>query len=191
MRAALYARVSAAGQTCDNQLLELRRYALARGWDGQEFIDQGVSGAKESRPALDELLLAVRRRKVDVVVCWSLDRMGRSLRHLIGLLDELQALGVGFVSLKEGLDCTTPAGRLQWQIIGAISEFERERLRERVRAGLARVRGEGQRLGRPKRVVPAARLAIAKDMSVRQAARFLGVSRSTAQRLLAQAKGRG
>jgi DNA invertase Pin-like site-specific DNA recombinase len=117
--------------------------------------------------------------------------MGRSLRHLIGLLDELQALGVGFVSLKEGLDCTTPAGRLQWQIIGAISEFERERLRERVRAGLARVRGEGQRLGRPKRVVPAARLAIAKDMSVRQAARFLGVSRSTAQRLLAQAKGRG
>jgi DNA invertase Pin-like site-specific DNA recombinase len=191
MRAALYARVSAAGQTCDNQLLELRRYALARGWEGQEFIDQGVSGAKESRPALDELLLAVRRRKVDVVVCWSLDRMGRSLRHLIGLLDELQALGVGFVSLKEGLDCTTPAGRLQWQIIGAISEFERERLRERVRAGLARVRGEGQRLGRPKRVVPAARLAIAKDMSVRQAARFLGVSRSTAQRLLAQAKGRG
>jgi DNA invertase Pin-like site-specific DNA recombinase len=114
MRAALYARVSAVGQSCENQLLELRRYALARGWEAQEFVDEGVSGAKESRPSLDELLLAVRRRKVDVVVCWSLDSDGEIPTAPDSLLDEFQALGVAFVSVKEGLDCTTPAGRLQW-----------------------------------------------------------------------------
>jgi DNA invertase Pin-like site-specific DNA recombinase len=135
-RAALYARVSTFDQEPENQLAELRRYATARRWDAAEYIDHGVSGSKETRPALDRLMKDVRRRKVDVVIVWSLDRLGRSLRHLIGLLDEVQSLGVGFVSLKEGLDCTTAAGRLQWQIIGAISEFERARLVERVRAGL-------------------------------------------------------
>ena len=150
MRAAVYVRVSTFDQEPENQLQELRRYVEARGWTYAEFVDRGVSGAKDRRPVLDELLKAIRRRKVNVVVVWSLDRLGRSLRHLIALLDEFQHVGVGFVSLREGLDCTTPAGRLQWQIIGAISEFERARIQERVKAGLQRARAQGKRLGRPR-----------------------------------------
>ena len=186
MRAALYGRVSTADQTCENQMLELRGYVAARGWTGTEFIDSGISGAKDKRPALDQLLMAVRRRKVDVVVVWSLDRLGRSLRHLIALLDEFQGTGVGFISLREGLDCTTPAGRLQWQIIGAISEFERARIQERVKAGLARAKAQGTRLGRPRRRINAERLATVAGLPSREAARRLGIPRSTLQRCLAQ-----
>jgi DNA invertase Pin-like site-specific DNA recombinase len=186
MKAALYARVSTLDQEPENQLQELRRYTEARGWTAQEYVDHGVSGAKDRRPALDELLNSVRRRRVDVVVLWSLDRLGRSLRHLIGLLDEFQAIGVGFVSLREGLDCTTPAGRLQWQIIGAISEFERARIQERVRAGLARARAQGVRLGRPRRRIDPERLATVAGLPAREAARRLGIPRSTFQRLVAQ-----
>ena len=110
MRAALYARVSTTDQTCENQLLELRRYCEARGWEIiREFVDQGVSGSKDRRPALDHLVSDAKRRRFDVLVCWRLDRLGRSLKHLITLLDELQALGVAFVSLAEGIDATTPA----------------------------------------------------------------------------------
>jgi DNA invertase Pin-like site-specific DNA recombinase len=186
MKAALYARVSTLDQEPENQLQELRRYTEARGWTAQEYVDHGVSGAKDRRPALDELLNSVRRRRVDVVVLWSLDRLGRSLRHLIGLLDEFQTIGVGFVSLREGLDCTTPAGRLQWQIIGAISEFERARIQERVRAGLARARAQGVRLGRPRRRIDPERLATVAGLPAREAARRLGIPRSTFQRLVAQ-----
>ena len=185
MRCALYARVSTTEQTCDNQLIELRRYVEAREWTGTEFIESGISGAKDRRPALDQLLMAVRRRKVDVVAVWSLDRLGRSLRHLIALLDEFQGTGVGFISLREGLDCTTPAGRLQWQIIGAISEFERARIQERVKAGLARAKAQGTRLGRPRRRIDAERLATVAGLPAREAARRLGVPRSTLQRWLA------
>jgi DNA invertase Pin-like site-specific DNA recombinase len=181
-RAALYARVSTGEQSVQNQLLELRAYTTARGWSAKEFTDEGVSGAKDRRPALDELLRLVRQRKVDVVVVWSLDRLGRSLRHLIALLDEFQSVGVGFMSLKEGLDCTTPAGRLQWQIIGAISEFERARLRERVMAGLHRAVLQGKTLGRPKGVVPTDRLASVAHLSMTDGAIALGVSRSTMKR---------
>ena len=106
------------------------------------------SGAKDRRPALDRLLADARRRRFDVLVCWRLDRLGRNLKHLITLLDELQALGVAFVSLAEGIDATTPAGKLQMHILGAIAEFERERIRERVLAGLQRARREGKRLQR-------------------------------------------
>jgi DNA invertase Pin-like site-specific DNA recombinase len=186
MRAALYARVSTTDQTCENQLLELRRYCEARGWRvWREFVDTGVSGAKDRRPALDELLGGARRRRFDVVVCWRLDRLGRNLRHLILLLDDLHALGVAFVSLSEGIDATTPAGRLQLHVLGAIAEFERARIVERVRAGLARARSQGVRLGRPVERIPADRLAAVRGLSVRQAAKALGVSRSTAQRWLA------
>jgi DNA invertase Pin-like site-specific DNA recombinase len=120
-----------------------------------------------------------RRRRFDVVVCWRLDRLGRNLRHLITLLEELQALGVAFVSLNEGIDATTPAGKLQMHILGAIAEFERARIAERVKAGLRRARAEGRRLRRPRKVpltidVPGG--------SVRQAARVWGVSKSTAAR---------
>src|SRR5215211_7589155 len=98
----------------------------------------------------DALVKDAKRRRFDVLVCWRLDRLGRNLRHLILLLDELSAVGVAFVSLAEGIDATTPAGRLQLHILGAIAEFERARIQERVRAGLARVRAQGRTLGRPR-----------------------------------------
>jgi DNA invertase Pin-like site-specific DNA recombinase len=182
MRAALYARVSTFDQEPENQLVELRRYVAARGWTAVEFTDRGVSGAKDRRPALDELLAAARRRKVDVIVCWRLDRLGRNLRHLVVTLEELSTLGVGFVSLNEGIDATTPAGRLQMAVLGAIAQFERERIAERVKAGLQRARAQGKRLGRP-RLTPLPRSS--PGLSVRDAARAWGVSKSTAARWLA------
>src|SRR5438309_8421534 len=171
MKAAIYARVSTIDQEPENQLQELRRYVEARGWTAAENVDRGVSGAKDRRPALDRLLADARRRRFDVVVCWRLDRLGRNLKHLITLLEELQALGVAFVSLAEGIDATTPAGRLQMQILGAIAEFERGRIRERVMAGLRRARSEGRQLGRPKASVPRDRVAAVDGMPLDAAAR--------------------
>ena len=136
----------------------------------------------DRRAALDGLLRDARRRRFDVLVCWRLDRLGRNLRHLVTLLDELHALGVSFVSLGEGIDCTTPAGRLQLHILAALAEFELARIAERVKAGLARARANGTRLGRPKAVVPKARLATVAHLSARDAAAQLGVSRTTVKR---------
>jgi len=185
MRAALYARVSTAEQTAENQLLELRRYVEARSWAATEYVDEGVSGAKETRPALDLLLRHARRRNFDVLVVWKLDRLGRSLRHLILLLDELAALGIAFVSLNEGIDTSTPAGRLQLHILGAIAEFEREHIRERVKLGMARAKVQGKPVGRPKKTVSNSALAACAGLSVREAAAKLGVSKSlVAQRRL-------
>ena len=149
MRCAIYARVSTSEQTCDNQLIELRRYVEARGWTGTEFVDSGVSGTKDRRPALDALMKDAKRRRFDVLVVWRLDRLGRNLKHLVTLLEDVQAVGIAFVSLGEGIDCTTAAGRLQLHVLAALAEFERARIAERVRAGLARVRASGKRLGRP------------------------------------------
>src|SRR5262249_49967112 len=186
MKAAIYARVSTVDQEPENQLQELRRYVDARGWTAVEYTDRGVSGSKDRRPALDELLADAKRRRFDVLVCWRLDRLGRNLKHLIGLLDDLQALGVSFVSLAEGIDATTPAGKLQMHILGAIAEFERARIQERVRAGLARARTQGVKLGRPRRRIAPERLAEVVGLPAREAARRLGIPRSTLQRLLAQ-----
>ncbi len=182
MRAAIYARVSTLDQEPENQLQELRRYVQARGWTAVEYVDRGVSGAKDRRPALDALLTDARRRRFDALVCWRLDRLGRNLRHLITLLDELQALGVAFVSLAEGIDATTPAGKLQMHILGAIAEFERERIRERVLAGLQRARTQGRRLGRPLARLPIDRLKRVVGLTVPVAAERLGVSHSTIKR---------
>ena len=187
LRAAIYARVSTLDQEPENQqLTELRRYVSARGWTATEFVDKGISGAKDRRPALDQVLRDAKRRRFDVLVCWRLDRLGRNLRHLILLLDDLQALGVAFVSLAEGIDATTPAGRLQLHVLGAIAEFERDRIRERVTAGLARARKQGTRLGRPERVVSEAILSPVRGLPMREAATRLGVSRSTAHRWLSR-----
>jgi DNA invertase Pin-like site-specific DNA recombinase len=184
VKAGIYARVSTTDQTCENQLLELRRYCEARGWAiVREFVDQGVSGAKERRPALDDLVKDAKRRRFDVLVVWRLDRLGRNLRHLILLLDDLQATGVAFVSLSEGIDATTPAGRLQLHVLGAIAEFERDRIRERVVAGLDRVK---RQVGRPERHVPESTLAPVRGLPIREAARRLGVSPATAHRWLSQ-----
>jgi DNA invertase Pin-like site-specific DNA recombinase len=131
------------------------------------------------------MLKAARRRKFDVLVCWRLDRLGRNLRHLILLLDELQSLGIDFVTLGEGLDTSTPAGRLQLHILSAIAEFERSRLQERVLAGLARAKAQGQKLGRPERKIPADQISAVRGLPVREAARRLGIPRTTLQRALA------
>src|SRR5205809_5826477 len=184
MRAVIYARVSTLDQEPENQLVELRRYVTARGWTSVEHVDRGVSGAKDRRPALDSLLKDARRRRFDVLVVWRLDRLGRSLKHLILTLDELSDLGVGFVSLAEGIDATTAAGRLQMAVLGAIAQFERERIVERVRAGLARARAEGKRLGRPRAAVSEERLRPVRGLPVRLAAVRLGVSPATAHRWL-------
>lgn len=185
MTAAIYARVSTLDQQPENQLEELRRYVAARGWQAKEYVDHGVSGAKERRPALDAMIVDAKRRRFDIVVCWRLDRLGRNLKHLITMLDEMTALGIAFVSLAEGIDATTPAGKLQLHILGAIAEFERGRIQERVRAGLARARAQGKRLGRP-RCRPA--LMPVPGGTVREAAECWGVSKSTAARWICVGK---
>jgi len=182
MRSAIYARVSTFEQEPENQLAELRRYCLARDWSVAEHVDRGVSGAKDRRPALDQLLIDARRRRFDVLVVWRLDRLGRNLRHLVLLLEELQALGIAFVSLAEGIDATTPAGKLQMHILAAIAEFERARIAERVKAGLARVRAAGRRLGRPVTIVGDADLSRTAHLSIREAAGLMSVSRSVLHR---------
>jgi DNA invertase Pin-like site-specific DNA recombinase len=187
MRVAIYARVSTGEQSCENQLIELRRYCEARKWSVfKEYVGAGVSGAKDRRRALDQLLADVRRRRVDAVVCWSIDRMGRSLKHLVVLLDDLQALGVGFISLREGLDWTTASGRLQAQLLAVIAEFERARIQERVMAGLARAKAQGRKLGRPEREISFEQLATIRGLPLREAARRLGIPRTTLQRALAR-----
>jgi DNA invertase Pin-like site-specific DNA recombinase len=133
------------------------------------------------------LLKDARRRRFDVLVVWRLDRLGRNLRHLIVLLEELQALGIAFVSLNEGIDATTPAGKLQMHILGAIAEFERARIAERVKAGLQRGRAQGKRLGRPRKVPSS---IVVPGGSVREAARAWGVSKSTAARWIASGAGK-
>src|ERR1051325_9377273 len=177
MRAASYARVSTADQTCENQLIDLRRYCAARGWDATEYVDTGVCGAKDRRPALDALMADARRRKVDTVVVWRLDRFGRNLRHQITAIEELNAAGVSFVSLGENIDTASPTGRLLLGIMGSsFAEFERERIRERIHAGLARARGQRQKLGRKRqRIAASDPLGVARSQSV---VRSTGISRS-------------
>ena len=186
MKVAVYARVSTAEQTVDNQLIELRRYVEARGWTAIEFVDRGVSGSKESRPALDELMKAVYRRQVDAVCVFALDRLGRSLTHLVRIIEDWQNLGVSLVSLRDGLDLGSASGRLQMHILAALAQFEKERVRERVVSGIERARTQGVRLGRPRRRIDAGRLNEVAGLPTREAARRLGVPRSTLQRLLAQ-----
>jgi DNA invertase Pin-like site-specific DNA recombinase len=180
-RVALYARVSTTAQDCDNQLIELRRYVEARGWTGVEYVDTGVSGSRDRRPALDGLSAAVRRHQVDAVVCWRLDRLGRNLRHLVLFLDDLNARGIAFVTLGEGIDTSTAAGRLVAGVLGSIAEFERARVVERVHAGLTRARAQGTKLGR--RQSSAARhLDACEQMSHAAAAAQLGVSVASIKR---------
>ena len=153
VNAALYARVSTKdkGQDPELQLTELREFAAKRGWKVVgEFVDVGVSGSKDSRPQLDAMMRLAKGRKLDVIACWKLDRFGRSLRHLVDALAELQAVGCAFVSLRDNLDLTTPAGRMMAHVIGAMAEFERELIRERVKAGLAHARSKGRIGGRPR-----------------------------------------
>ncbi len=165
-RAALYARVSTVEQTPENQLVALRGFASARGWSLTEFVDHGVSGAKEKRPQLDALLADVRRRKFDLIVVTKLDRLARSTRHLVTLAGELEALGVDLVVLDQAIDTTTPSGRLLFHVLAAIAEFERDLIRDRVMAGLRRggQRPAARRLGVP--VVESFRRALALSQTL-------------------------
>lgn len=187
---ALYARVSTFnGQDPEMQLAELREYAARRGWQVvQEYVDQGVSGSQESRPALNRLMVDAYLRRFDALIVWKIDRFGRSLKHLVNALAELAALGVAFVSLRDHLDLSTPSGRLMFQIIGAMAEFERALIQERVRAGIRNARAKGIQIGRPKVIVDAFKIASLRDQgrSWGQIKTELGVSKGTAQRAFAK-----
>jgi DNA invertase Pin-like site-specific DNA recombinase len=151
-RAALYLRVSTDGQTTDNQRIELEKVAQSANWEIVEvYEDAGVSGAngRDKRPAFNQLCLDATRRKFDVVMAWSVDRLGRSLQDLIGFLNELHALDVDLYLNQQGIDTTTPAGRAMFQMLGVFAEFERSMIRERVKAGLERAKANGKKLGRP------------------------------------------
>lgn len=189
MRAAIYTRVSTFDQHTENQLPDLERYAQARGWTiVQTYTDRGISGSKERRPALDAMRADATRRHFDALIVWRLDRLGRSLRHLVTMLHELQELGVSFVALNQGIDSTTPAGRLQMHMLAAFAEFERDSIQERVRAGLARVRANGGTLGRPKHA-SGSRLTTVTGLSHAKAAAKLGVSVASVKRWRRQAGG--
>ena len=185
-RVALYARVSTAnGQDPQLQLSELREYVQRRGWTiAEEYVDNGVSGVKESRPALNRLMADAQRRRFDILLCWKLDRFARSLKFLVVSLSELSALGIAFVSLRDNLDLTTPAGRLMAQLLGAMAEFERELIRERVCAGLRNARRNGKRIGRPRAPLDLKRLATlrAEGWGWNRIARDLGVGPATVLR---------
>jgi DNA invertase Pin-like site-specific DNA recombinase len=159
-KVALYARVSTMlGQDPELQLRELRAFAYARGWEiAGEYVDRGISGSKDRRPQLDLLMNAAHTRQFDVLFVWKLDRFARSLKHLVTAIAEFEALGVQFVSLRDNLDLTTPSGRLMFHVIGAMAEFERSLIQERVRAGLRNAVAKGKHLGRPKIAVPTAKV---------------------------------
>ena len=186
MRAAIYARVSTNnGQDPHMQIRELREYCKRRGWDIEgEYVDAGVSGAKEHRPQLDVLLAVCRKRRVDAVVVYRYDRFARSLRQLVNALEEFRSLGIEFISLHEGVDTSTPNGRLVFGIFASIAEFERELIRDRVKSGIAAARSKGKRLGRPRVNVDGARIASlrASGASWRTITRQLGLSAGTAKR---------
>lgn len=160
MKAAIYARVSTNnGQNPEMQLDELRAYCKRREWEiAGEYVDAGISGSKEHRPGLDRLLASCRKRSVDAVVVYRYDRFARSLRQLVNALEEFRALGIEFVSLHEGVDTSTPNGRLVFGIFASIAEFERELIRDRVRSGLASAKARGKHLGRPRVVVDCDRI---------------------------------
>jgi DNA invertase Pin-like site-specific DNA recombinase len=189
-RVALYARVSTLNnQDPEMQLSELREYAGLRGWQiSEEYTDQGVSGCKESRPALNRLMSDAHRRRFDAILVWKIDRFGRSLKHLVNGLAELAALRVAFISLRDNLDLSTPSGRLMFQIIGAMAEFERALIQERVRAGLRNARAKGKQLGRPRRIVNVDKITAlrAKGKSWRAISDHLGVGLATLYRATAR-----
>jgi len=186
MRAAIYARVSTAnnGQDPRLQTRELGEFCERRGWTLAEYVDIGISGTKEKRPALDRLMADAHKRKFDVVVVWKFDRFARSVSHLLRALETFNALGIAFVSLSEQLDTSTPTGKMVFTVLGAVAELERSLIAERVRAGLRNAKAKGKRLGRPRRVVDTSKIANlrAQGRSWRTIARQLGMSARSARR---------
>lgn len=192
LRAAIYARVSTTSQTTENQLHDLERIAMLRGWTIVEvFTDDGISGSKgrADRPALDALLKGATRRDFDLIAVWSIDRLGRSLQHLVETVNELQSVGVDLYMHQQAIDTSTPSGKLAFSIFGAFAEFERSLIRERVRAGLDRAKRNGVKLGRPSNLNDKVRAAIvalrADDVPIRKIASQLRVGTGTVYQVLA------
>jgi DNA invertase Pin-like site-specific DNA recombinase len=191
-RAVLYSRVSTLhhGQDPEVQSREIREYCRRRGWQlVGEYVDAGISGAKERRPQLDRLVADAHKRKFEVIVVWKFDRFARSVSHLLRALENFRALGIEFVSLSEQIDTSTPTGKMIFTVLGAVAELERSLIAERVRAGLRNARAKGKRLGRPSKHVNAAQIAAlrAKGVPWRRIGAQLGVSAATAY---AASKGR-
>lgn len=190
-RVALYARVSTDGQSVDNQLRELEAVASKEGWEIVErFIDRGISGAKgrDGRPAFDKLCQGVVRREFDLVASWSVDRLGRSLQDLVTFLNELHSKHVNLYLHKQGIDTTTPAGKLLFQMLGVFAEFERAMIVERVKAGLKRAKAEGKVFGRPRVgvAVETKVWALRKEgRGIMAIAKQLGLGNGTVQRIVA------
>ena len=163
MRTALYLRVSTAHQTADNQLHELERVAALRGWNiVATYRDDGISGAKgrDGRAALDSMLKAAAKREFDLIAVWSIDRLGRSLQHLVTTVNDLHAQGVQLYFHQQAIDTTTPSGKLMFGVFSSFAEFERDLIRERIKLGVERARKEGKKLGRPSSVTESTRNAI-------------------------------
>jgi DNA invertase Pin-like site-specific DNA recombinase len=189
-RVAIYARVSTVnhGQDVSMQTRELRQFADARGWNvAGEYIDAGVSGAKDSRPELNRLMGDAHKRRFDVVCVWRFDRFARSVSHLLRALETFRALGIDFVSYSEQMDTSTPAGKMVFTVLGAVAELERSLIVERVRAGLRNARAKGKSLGRPRMGVDAAKIGRLREQgrSIREIADELGYSRSLVHKTLA------
>src|SRR5271167_1146727 len=189
MRAAIYARVSTKDQSCAMQMRDLRAYCAARGFTIiREYIDIGQSGAKDSRPELNELMADARKRKFDSILVWRFDRFARSTKHLLLALEEFRSLGVQFISYQENVDTTSPLGQALFTIVSAVAQLERDLIRERVRAGLRNARAKGKKFGRPRAQVDAFRVAeLRRDgLSWSQVCRTLNVSKGSAQRSVAR-----
>ena len=185
MKAAIYSRVSTDKQTTDNQIQELLAVAERNGWTVEAVYSDVISGAKEKRPELETLMTSVIRREVDVVLIWDISRLGRSLQHLLKLLEEFHAKGVDVYFHQQGIDTTTPAGKLMFQMCGAFAEFERGMIQERVKAGLARAVAQGTKLGAP--TVPTKIQAKAQEMyevgmSFRKIGRELNIHHATVKK---------
>jgi len=191
MRVAIYTRVSTNHQTTENQTLELRRVAECRGWKiVKEYTDEGISGAKgrTDRPALDAMLKAATRRDFDLVATFAVDRLGRSLQNLLETVNELHSVGCELYFHQQAIDTSTPAGQLALSVFGAMAQFERSLMRERVAAGLARAKANGTKLGRPSNMNDGLRAAIValrnKGQSIRQISAGLGVGVGSVYRTL-------
>jgi DNA invertase Pin-like site-specific DNA recombinase len=187
MRVAIYARVSTTnhGQDVGMQTRELRQFAEARGWTvAGEYIDAGVSGAKDSRPELNRLMADAHKRRFDVVCVWRFDRFARSVSHLLRALETFKALGIDFVSFSEQMDTSTPAGKMVFTVLGAVAELERSLIVERVRAGLRNAKAKGKRLGRPRVTVDAAKITALRSQGLSWAkiGEALGLGEGTVRR---------
>ncbi len=188
-RIAIYARVSTTDQSTESQLLDLRRYVSERGWNiFKEYVDEGISGTKDSRPALNDLMNDAKKRRFDVVLVWRFDRFARSTKHLILALEEFKNLGVDFVSFQENIDTSSPLGSAIFTIISAVAQLERDIIAERVKAGLRRAKENGKKLGRPRAEVSKGEIyrLHSHGLSLRKIATQLNISKSTVARYLTQ-----